>query len=310
MAENFNIAKFLKENALGSYGILGKYVDLQPLKEANKESEYNDGEDNQYDGKYDDESGPAMANELEKPEQIYTNDWMNDSIEGKKVGAWTCYYDEQQDVIYWLHDKINSEDVVVYATPGWDGAKGIACETSREGGEAITDHETIGDNSYPDFESYANDVTPYLNKIEKKYGDMNEEISISSSGVEMEGVDNFKVDLQDMIDNIKQGYGYIDPEYVEQTWEMSSEIPFDSVKNKVLGVLTKMNLLKSDIDEGDAQYTSAEEFDVEPQEGPNDPLGPDASKYPRADFADAVYAANRSGISKDELIRLVNQNAR
>ena len=33
MADNFNIAKFLRENALGSYGILGKYVDLQPLKE-------------------------------------------------------------------------------------------------------------------------------------------------------------------------------------------------------------------------------------------------------------------------------------
>jgi hypothetical protein len=33
MADNFNIAKFLKENSLGSYGILGKYVDLQPLKE-------------------------------------------------------------------------------------------------------------------------------------------------------------------------------------------------------------------------------------------------------------------------------------
>jgi len=33
MAENFDIAKFLKENALGSYGILGNYVDLKPLKE-------------------------------------------------------------------------------------------------------------------------------------------------------------------------------------------------------------------------------------------------------------------------------------
>jgi len=33
MADNFNIAKFLKENSLGSYGILGKYVDLHALKE-------------------------------------------------------------------------------------------------------------------------------------------------------------------------------------------------------------------------------------------------------------------------------------
>jgi hypothetical protein len=349
MADNFNIAKFLKENALGSYGILGKYVDLQPLKEVDKEDLGGwdgDGNNDQYDGKYDDESGPAITNELEKPEQIYTNDWMNDSIEGKKVGAWTCYYDEQQGVIYWLHDKINSEDAVVYATPGWDGAKGIACETSIDSGEAVIDHETIGDSSYPDFESYAADVTPYLNKVEKKYGGINEAdetwfsdmnyfkkehegyklkptdmVSIGDipsmtyaqavkKFIKMEGADNFKVDLQDMIDNIKQGYGYIDPEYVEQTWEMSSDISFDSVKDKVLGVLTRLGLLKSDIDEADVNYTSAEEFDMEPQEGPNDPLGPNMAKYPRADFADAVYAANQAGISKDELIRLINQNAK
>ena len=36
----------------------------------------------------------------------------------------------------------------------------------------------------------------------------------------------------------------------------------------------------------------------------------EVSKYPRADFADAVYKANRAGLSKDDLIRLVNQNAR
>jgi len=252
MADNFNIAKFLKENALGPHGILGRYVDLKPLKEADKEDLGGwdgDGKHDQYDGKYDAEHGPAITNELEKPEQIYTNDWMNDSIEGKKVGAWTCYYEDHQDVIYWLHDKINSEDVVVYATPGWDGAKGIACETSVDSGEAVIDHETIGDNSYPDFESYAEAVTPYLNKVEKKYSDMNEEVSVSSSGVEMEEAQDY-------------------------------------------------------------EYQSAEEFDLEPQEGPNDPLGPDAPKYPRADFADAVYAANQAGLSKDELIRLVNQNAK
>jgi hypothetical protein len=273
MAENFDIAKFLKENSLGSYGILGNYVDLKPLKEDDNpkpKSTYvtdwseddkgwsvsgdGDGKNDQYDGEYDDESGPAMANELEKPEQIYTNDWMNDSIDGKKVGDWTCYYEDFQDVIYWIHDKINSEDAVVYATPGWDGAKGIACETSVDSGEAVIDHETIGDNSYPDFESYADAVKPYLDKVEAKYlgmgNEMSEEVSVSSSGVEMEEAQDY-------------------------------------------------------------EYTSAEEFDLEPQEGPNDPLGPDAPKYPRADFADAVYKANRlGGLSKDELIILVNQNAK
>lgn len=62
MADNFNMTKFLKENNLGSYGVLGKYVDLHKLNEA---SEYADGEDNQYDGQYDHEFGPAIANEAD-----------------------------------------------------------------------------------------------------------------------------------------------------------------------------------------------------------------------------------------------------
>jgi hypothetical protein len=210
MADNFNIAKFLKENSLGSYGILGHYVDLQPLKEMDKESEYDDGKDNQYDGKYDDESGPATANE---------------------------------------------------------------------------------------------------------------EVSVSSSGVEMEeGIEDdpqFEDDMSKMINHIVRGYGYIDPEYVQQTWEMASDIPFEEVQDKVFAELVRAGLTNyDDIDEvketkeGDYEYKSAEEFDTEPQEGPNDPLGPNVSKTPRADFQDAIYAANGSGLYKEQLIILVNQNSK
>lgn len=142
-----------------------------------------------------------------------------------------------------------------------------------------------------------------------------EEVSVSSSGVEMEeGIEDdpqFEDDMSKMINHIKRGYGWIDPEYIQKTWEMASDIPFGEVEDKVLDILVKAGLSKyDDIDEADVNYTSAEEFDLEPQEGPNDPLGPDAPKYPRADFADAVYAANQAGLSKDELIRLVNQNAK
>ena len=173
--KDFNIAKYLKENHLGSHGILGKYVDLQALKEEevgnNKpvdEVPYV-GADTKLDGFGDEFDQVQPVSELEKPEQIYSNDWMTDDIDGKKVGNWTCYYEEPQGVIYWIHDQINSEDIVVYATPGWDGAPGIACETSVEHGEANVDHDTIGENSYPDFESYAEDMIPYLKMVEDKY---------------------------------------------------------------------------------------------------------------------------------------------
>lgn len=36
----------------------------------------------------------------------------------------------------------------------------------------------------------------------------------------------------------------------------------------------------------------------------------EVSKYPRADFADAVYKANRAGLSKEDLLILVRQNAK
>lgn len=41
--KDFNIAKFLKENRLGSYGALNHYVDLKPLREEG--GAYNDAED-------------------------------------------------------------------------------------------------------------------------------------------------------------------------------------------------------------------------------------------------------------------------
>lgn len=173
--KDFNIAKYLRENHLGSHSILGRYVDLHALKEEevgnNKpvsEVPY-EGSDVKLDGFGDKFDQVDPVSELEKPEQIYSNDWMNDSIDGKKVGNWTCYFEDQVGVVYWIHDQINSEDVVVYATPGWDGAPGIACETSVEHGEATIDHETIGENSYPDFESYAQDMVPYLKKVQDKY---------------------------------------------------------------------------------------------------------------------------------------------
>ena len=133
--KDFNIAKYLKEHNLGSHGILGKYVDLQALKE---EDQYGNNEPTQevpYTGAEDKLDGfgdkfdqVKPVSELEKPEKIYSDDWMNDSVDGKKVGKWTCYYEDHMGVLYWINDDILSEDVVVYATPNWDGAKGIAIE--------------------------------------------------------------------------------------------------------------------------------------------------------------------------------------
>jgi hypothetical protein len=110
-----------------------------------------------------------IVSELDKPELIYNEDWINDSVDGKKIGNWSCYYEDNMGVLYWIHDNILSEDITVYATPNWDGAKGIAVEVQVNYGDHLVDHATIGDPSYPDFESYAQDIAPFLKKVEDKY---------------------------------------------------------------------------------------------------------------------------------------------
>lgn len=199
--KDFNIAKYLKENYLGSHGILGRYVDLKPVREEKEFGEQEampepyKGPEDKLDGLGGEFEQEETVSELEKPKQIYTNDWMNNSIDEKRVGSWVCYYDDIQGVIYWIHDKINTEDIVVYGTPGWDGAEGIAVETNVDYG-TVKDADVIGDLSYPDFESYAQDMKPYLDMVEKKWfsgaynDDLDEEVTVSSSGVEM-GQDSF-----------------------------------------------------------------------------------------------------------------------
>jgi hypothetical protein len=171
--KDFNIAKYLKENHLGSHAILGNYVDLHNLKEEEEtkldtEIPY-EGPEHKLDGFGDEFVQDKPVEELEKPDKIYSNDWMNNSIDDKRVGNWTCYYEDQMGTIYWIHDNIPVEHIMVYATPNWDGAKGIAIEVQQEYGEQSVDHEVVGDPSYPDFESYAEDILPVLKKIEDKY---------------------------------------------------------------------------------------------------------------------------------------------
>jgi hypothetical protein len=171
--KDFNISKYLRENHLGSHAILGAYVDLHGLKEEQEmeldtEIPY-EGPEHKLDGFGDEFEQDKPVEELEKPEKIYSNDWMNNSIDDKRVGSWTCYYTDQMGTIYWVHDDIPGEHIMVYATPHWDGAEGIAIEVQVDYGEHTLDQEVVGDPSYPDFESYAQDMIPVLNKVESKY---------------------------------------------------------------------------------------------------------------------------------------------
>lgn len=54
----------------------------------------------------------------------------------------------------------------------------------------------------------------------------------------------FETDFMKMVKNIKSGYGWIDPEFVEDTWENSSDtIDFVIVKDEIFNRLIKAGLL-------------------------------------------------------------------
>jgi len=166
--KDFNLVQYLRENKQGSFGMLNHYVDLKPLKEEDQEVPY-PGPEDKLDGFGDSFDQVEAIPELEKPENIYNNSWMNSSVDNKKIGNWTCYYDDQLKALYWIHDQILSEDIIVYATPNWDGAKGIAVEVHIDYGGLLVDQDTIGAPSYPDFNSYAEDIAPFLKMVENKY---------------------------------------------------------------------------------------------------------------------------------------------
>ena len=68
----------------------------------------------------------------------------------------------------------------------------------------------------------------------------NESLSKLDEGV----VKQFEIDYKDMETNIKRGIGWIDPEYVAETWENSSDtIDYEIVRNEILTRLIKAGLL-------------------------------------------------------------------
>lgn len=60
----------------------------------------------------------------------------------------------------------------------------------------------------------------------------------------MSKVKQFEIDLQNLIIDIQRGYGWIDRDYVEETWDSYSDtISFTLVKDEVYRRLTLANLL-------------------------------------------------------------------
>ncbi len=57
-------------------------------------------------------------------------------------------------------------------------------------------------------------------------------------------VKQFETDYKNLVQNVKSGYGWIDPEFVEETWDNTgNSIDFSLVKDEVHNRLIKADLL-------------------------------------------------------------------
>jgi len=316
MAENFDIAKFLKENALGSYGILGKYVDLQPLKEMNedmddvdavlkkwKDDPSTDPEGDWRNKPYDQAQASAQDWFDEYEEEGRLDDFYGMSVE-ELIDALKLFgEDNAQEVAPILHKMINQEDGNMNETEdlgGWDGNKKYNQYNGRyddESGPAIANENVEMEERFDRMIGLIDQSVVSKLPLLKKAVDAARAKGLSDSAIFNMLSSNSLVgkSINDLVDDGFDSQDIVD--FFGTDFSANEEVPVSS---------SSVEMEEAQ----DYEYTPAEKFDMEPQEGPNDPLGPDAPKYPRADFADAVYAANQAGLSKDELIRLINQNAK
>ena len=97
-------------------------------------------------------------------------------------------------------------------------------------------------------DDYDNDIEEYTrsNMGSKDFEKLRTwwENNVAESVVNEAAAKQFDVDFNNMVKNIKSGYGWIDPEYVADTWENSSDsIDFELVKGEIYKRLIAAKLL-------------------------------------------------------------------
>ena len=168
--KDFNIAKYLKEHSLGSHGILGKYVDLHPLKEEETNLGQQKAMKEPYEGPEDPIDGLGgklnrhMDVSMNEMDGDMENSWMKD-VDGTEVytvGNWKCYYD-YPGVLVWSYKDMPFDKIAIYATPNYgDDTTPIQIDVNGENEDMMALNQGI----FADFNEYAAAMKPYLNRIE------------------------------------------------------------------------------------------------------------------------------------------------
>lgn len=105
--KDFDIAKYLKEHQLGSYGVLNHYVDLKPLKEEESEVELNteipyEGPEHKLAGDGTEFKQAEIVSEYESDDYFVDTNRMMD-LGGNRI---------EQGIISLLDDGFEPEDIL------------------------------------------------------------------------------------------------------------------------------------------------------------------------------------------------------
>ena len=193
MAQEFNIAKFLKETKSGPYSLLSEnYVDLHPV------GAHGLFEDLEEDDKYMGPTKPAPDKIYAAPDsgeqEVKDNAWMNEDLD-EKVGDFIVTFD-YPGIINW--DKQGAEQNMFFAaTPQWDGP-GTPIEAIFADGDPKTGQDSVmikvlKQDTFASFQEYAETVYPIIKQWmdQNSHEEMNEH-SKHSDDLE-EAVGNFEV---------------------------------------------------------------------------------------------------------------------
>lgn len=168
--KDFNIAKYLKEHNLGSFGILNQYVDLQPLKEDDDLGQQ-EAMPEPYEGPEDPIDGLGgeldrdMDVSMNEQDEVEENAWMYDvdGTDAYKVGNWTCEYDHP-GILVWSYKNVPYNKLAVYATPNYDGDDTTPIQIDVNGEN--DDMMALNQGIFANFNEYARAMKPYLDRIE------------------------------------------------------------------------------------------------------------------------------------------------
>ena len=174
--KDFNVAKYLREHNLGSFGILNHYIDIDALKEEETDLGQQEAIPEPYEG--DGHPIDGLGGELDRNMDVSMNEaddmenaWMEE-VDGIKVGDWTCQF-EFPGVLVWSYKNFTIDELGVYATPNFEGDDTTPIQVEDDGENVA--NMSLPQGEFADFNEYANAMKPMLDRIAKEYVGLEED---------------------------------------------------------------------------------------------------------------------------------------